>query len=417
MKADLFRSEVFSNRQGEWFGSIVLIRPLSFTALIVGALGVAIALCVFLAFGQYTKKSRVAGQLVPTQGVLKLHTRETAIVRERRVDEGQFVQRGDVLFVLTAERVSAGGEELNDAVAADISMRRDALLREMQAQTALRSQEAKAIEQRLASANGQYTQARTELELQGARVKVAGDMVRRNAQLIEQGFISGAQGQAKESELLAERARETALLRAVSSARADVEALEQSRLQLPLRAGAEQASAERALALLNQEAREQVGRSEMALRAPRDGYVTAIQVDTGHAAHPNLALASLVPAEGELTAHLYAPSRAIGFIEAGRPVLLRYQTYPYQKFGQYEGVVQSVSKSALSPSELATLGSAPTADPLYRIIVKLDSQTVLAYGQPQLLQAGMQLEADILLDRRRLIEWVFEPLLSLARRA
>jgi membrane fusion protein len=29
----------------------------------------------------------------------------------------------------------------------------------------------------------------------------------------------------------------------------------------------------------------------------------------------------------------------------------------------------------------------------------------------------MQVEADVLLDRRRLIEWIFEPLLSLAGRA
>jgi membrane fusion protein len=29
----------------------------------------------------------------------------------------------------------------------------------------------------------------------------------------------------------------------------------------------------------------------------------------------------------------------------------------------------------------------------------------------------MEVQADVLLDRRRLIEWVFEPLLSLAGRA
>jgi membrane fusion protein len=68
----------------------------------------------------------------------------------------------------------------------------------------------------------------------------------------------------------------------------------------------------------------------------------------------------------------------------------------------------------------AELGFVPpdgSREPLYRIKAALDSQTVLAYGRPQPLQAGMQVEADILLDRRRLIEWIFEPLLSLAGRA
>ena len=56
-------------------------------------------------------------------------------------------------------------------------------------------------------------------------------------------------------------------------------------------------------------------------------------------------------------------------------------------------------------------------EPLYRIKAELASQSVSAYGRAQPLQAGMQVEADILLDRRRLIEWIFEPLLSLAGRA
>ena len=56
-------------------------------------------------------------------------------------------------------------------------------------------------------------------------------------------------------------------------------------------------------------------------------------------------------------------------------------------------------------------------EPLYRIKVALASQTVAAYGRAEPLQAGMEVQADVLLDRRRLIEWVFEPLLSLAGRA
>jgi membrane fusion protein len=48
--------------------------------------------------------------------------------------------------------------------------------------------------------------------------------------------------------------------------------------------------------------------------------------------------------------------------------------------------------------------------------VALDRQSVDAYGRPQPLTAGMQLEADVLLDRRRLIEWLFEPLLGLTGR-
>jgi membrane fusion protein len=53
---------------------------------------------------------------------------------------------------------------------------------------------------------------------------------------------------------------------------------------------------------------------------------------------------------------------------------------------------------------------------MYRVTVSLERQDMMAYGTPQALAAGMQLEADVLLERRRLIEWLFAPVLGVAGR-
>ena len=123
-----------------------------------------------------------------------------------------------------------------------------------------------------------------------------------------------------------------------------------------------------------------------------------------------------MPQGASLRADLYAPSRAIGFVKPGDKVLIRYQAYPYQKFGHQEGAVESVAKTALPTQELNGLPT-PTGnnsnEPLYRVSVKLAAQTVNAYGKAQPLQAGMLLDADVLQEKRRLYEWVLEPLYSL----
>ena len=46
----------------------------------------------------------------------------------------------------------------------------------------------------------------------------------------------------------------------------------------------------------------------------------------------------------------------------------------------------------------------------------LARQTAVAYGEPVALQPGMQLEADVLIEQRRLIEWVLDPLFTLTGR-
>jgi membrane fusion protein len=126
-----------------------------------------------------------------------------------------------------------------------------------------------------------------------------------------------------------------------------------------------------------------------------------------------------VPSGAVLQAQLFSPSRAIGFLKEGQRVLLRYEAFPYQKFGFHEGVVVSVSRSAMSPAEMTQQLAGLTAlygtnEPVYRINVELAQQTVTAYGNSVPLQPGMKLEADVLLESRRLVEWMLEPLFSVS---
>ncbi len=61
-------------------------------------------------------------------------------------------------------------------------------------------------------------------------------------------------------------------------------------------------------------------------------------------------------------------------------------------------------------------GTSASSDPLYVAQVELADQSVQAYGRKEPLRPGMVLDADMLLDRRRIVEWIFEPLYGIGRR-
>jgi membrane fusion protein len=115
-----------------------------------------------------------------------------------------------------------------------------------------------------------------------------------------------------------------------------------------------------------------------------------------------------------LEAYLYVPSRAIGFIRPGQLVKVQFQAFPYQRFGTYNGRIIDVSDTILSPLELPIKMS--LSEPVYRVAVELEQQTVTAYGEEVTLQAGMLLNADISVDTRNLMEWLLDPLYSLKER-
>lgn len=151
------------------------------------------------------------------------------------------------------------------------------------------------------------------------------------------------------------------------------------------------------------------------ITAPSDGTVAAVMGDRGLSAKPQSPLLSILPRDAQLQARLLVPSRAIGSVHVGDAVRVRYQAFPYQRYGSFTGAITEISRTLIAPAELD--GTVTVSEPAYRVTVALDSQTI-AVGDTKLpLQPGMQLEADVPLLRRRLIQWVFEPLLAVAGKA
>jgi membrane fusion protein len=117
---------------------------------------------------------------------------------------------------------------------------------------------------------------------------------------------------------------------------------------------------------------------------------------------------TISPADPVLISELYVPSRAAGFVEAGQSVRLLYDAFPFQRFGAARGEVMSVSSTVLTPTEVNA--AVKLEEPVYRVLVRLDRQSVDAFGRPMALQVGMALTADIILENRSLMDWLLQPI-------
>ena len=415
----LFRPEALEHRDRDWLGSIQLTRPVSLSLLTWFAVLVAAAVATYLVLGEYTRKARVSGYLVPDRGVIRLVAPQPATVVESHAADGRSVRRGDVLFVLDIGQATLSGDT-QAAVQSSLALRERSLHGAARQRTQLEQSQIDALDRQIDAMRREFDSMAAETDLQRQRLALAQQAQAQFESLRNQNFVSAAQVRAKAEEVLNVKAQVQGLERQRAAHQREIASLQAQRRDLPLRAQAAQGEIDRDLAALAQQAAESEARQRVVVRAPEDGVLSGVLAEPGQAVTPAVALASLLPAGARLQAQLFAPSSAVGFVRADQTVELRYQAFPYQKFGHQSGEVVQVSRSPLQASELAGL-SLPAAasaggEPLYRITVRLDRQSVAAYGQAQALAPGMQLEADVLLDRRRLIEWLFEPVLGLAGR-
>ena len=99
--------------------------------------------------------------------------------------------------------------------------------------------------------------------------------------------------------------------------------------------------------------------------APVDGQVSALHVIEGQTVLADTLALSLLPVSALFHAELLVPARSIGMLDEAARVRLRFDTYPFEKYGLYGATVERIAGSLILPGD-ARLPVA-VVEPVYRV--------------------------------------------------
>jgi len=167
-------------------------------------------------------------------------------------------------------------------------------------------------------------------------------------------------------------------------------------------------------------------RQNITVSAPRAGVVTfsslvpGRMLDAGDAA----VVIDSEPAQ-PLTAALRIPSRQRGFVREGQVVRIKFDAFPYARFGSYGARIRSISNATIGTSArpavtvVATATAADAALPpdggYYLAWATLAGDTFRSGGDTLRILSGMSGTASIVVERRTIAAWVLEPLFRAMR--
>jgi membrane fusion protein len=142
--------------------------------------------------------------------------------------------------------------------------------------------------------------------------------------------------------------------------------------------------------------------------APESGVVTAIQSSIGAQVHSNTPILSIIPENSPLEIELLLPTRSAGFVKLGDDVKIRFDAFPYQKFGVASGEIMNIDQAVILPTD--KILPIKVNEAMYRVRARLQYQSISAYGKTFPLKVGMMADADIILEKRSLLEWLLDPI-------
>jgi membrane fusion protein len=410
----LFRQAVFAQRYRDVFGATLVPMPVSIKLSLCFTLMIVTSATTLAVVGDFSSKARVTGVTAPEKGLVRVVAPQAGVVTHMAVDEGKWVDAGEALLVTSSSlRRSADGKIASSyqVQVEQLEVRRRQLYAEMRKRLEVAEKAASIVSNRIAAMEHEAKSLQVEQRLQAERVSHAEQELRRYEELRQRGFVTDAVVLQKKDLALEQAAKAQALQRSADSVAKEIGIKRLEIGQIRAQAEVDGWALKQALPGIDREKEQLQTQESTAITAPISGRVTSVSADVGQHLTQGQPVLAIVP-DGRLNAVLFVPSNAIGHVAAGQRALLRFAAFPYQRYGLQRGTVIEVSRAPMSPTD--PLAASWNAGGKYKVVVRLERQSVVAGTDEQAYVPGMQVEADLLQARRKVYQWMFDPLQALA---
>ncbi len=414
MNSPLFRSEALAARRQAQEGAPLNLSSVQNVFLIILAIVIASSLICLVSLGEYTKRSTVSGVVLASGGVVKIFPPQSGFVRRVFVREGQRVAKGQPLLELTndfeegSSRIGVKARAEEELRARSNSLEKSIVLLEESLKSEFNS-----LRLKRKSLQEEHHRIQAQRQNQAGRLKMSQAALERQEELLSFGFISKDALRTRQEDLFDQQAKDVALSREEVVLQRELAMTVAEIESFPTKVKIQVGELERQYRTARLEVIESEARRRGILSATVEGQFEGLSVQVGQPCDPSKPVAKIIQDLDSPVAELYVPSQAIGGVTVGQSVAMRISAFPYQKYGQVLGTISAISRAPITQGESIEAQFLPGSalGVIYRVRVSFRPKPELSP-----LLNGMTIDADIELDRRKIYEWILEPLIGLRRK-
>ncbi|MFA0194646.1 HlyD family secretion protein [Vibrio artabrorum] len=411
----LYRPEFFEAQKQTNEGAILLNNSFNQNIYLLLSMLVFIAVVAFITMGEYTRRETLVGLVSPLGGMVKVQANDSGYVEKLFVKEGDRVESLTPLYEIKTERFDESGIGVKKRILASLESQYQLIIERRQQEEERVDFERQALVEDIVRLDIETNILRNVLNLSKNELALTKELVNKQKVLLKNNFISELDYQKQQLELISKQSQVETHNLNLQRLQREKQSLVTNLNNLDINLSISLKDLDRQLEAMTQSKVEFLYQSDSQVRSPIKGIVASILAEEGHSVVNDQPLLILVPESEKAFVELYAPSRSIGFMKVGQKVRLRFDAFPYEKFGVQTGMITSVSKSSVAPEMIANrrLIKNNEVEGLYQIKVELSKPTITVYGREESLVSGMTVVGDIELDTRKIYEWILEPLYTI----
>lgn len=407
----IFRKEAIDAQRNRLTGKIIIQQRLTGYPLHLLIFVGFIAVIIYLSQCSYSRKETVKGYLLPSKGVIKVVSGRKGVLVNLLVQDGISVEGNQPIAKVRDSQGMTEGVDVSIALRGELHNQLEMLNAELSIQEAIFDKEESRIDIQLIQQNRSLKAIEKAKSTSLQRLDLKEQQYHKNRELHQKGYLTSTELAVVQEEYLEALESYDRLEKELASTLVEIGALTSAKALLPEQRFLKKATIQRIISQLQTQLIGLNNEYEFVITAPESGMVTAVQPSIGSYLTTDTLILSIIPHGSPLEMELLLPTRSAGFVQLGDEVRIRFDAFPYQKFGLIKAHVINIDQALVLPSD--KVFPIKTSEAMYRVRARLETQSITAYGQQFPLKAGMLAEADIIQEKRSLLEWLLDPIYAI----
>lgn len=416
LPARLFRQEVIEHNKNVWLGKITLISRIPTWLVVFISVSLLVAFLLFLIFGSFIRRVNVSGEAIIYPHPVEVFTSYPGVVEKRFIEVGSQVKKGQKLYQIDMPRVTNSGNVSIKNIAAITQQiaKSDEVIKKL---TESRQETINNLGQQLDYYQKAYQQSRSVLADSLSATREMKKALAEYNQYIKSGLITKDQLNNQRYMYQQQQSVYNSLYSQNTSNSLQIINI-QSEIAIRTAEFDNQISqSESQRENLRREYSDAEAKESFFITSPMDGKVESVVVTEGQMVNAGDTMVQISREDRQgLYLVFWLPNDAVPFVSRGEPVNIRYDAFPFEKFGQFPADIVSVSSIPASMNELSHYKNSPINSDrthiasYYKTIVKLERKSLSYAGSELNISSGMKAQATFFLEKRPLYQWMLSPL-------
>lgn len=411
---ELFRAEAIEEKKKRKsnLGNVLLFFPREYKIILISIFIFFFIIAFLLMFFSYNRTVAVKAELILNNGVKPIYIENPGIIKSQYFNEGEYVKAGENIFEITTNRNNFSSNNAISTIEKSLIEKKNAL----NGRKLVQNEMYQVMEENILD---KISIKMKDLDDLNTLLKNLNNIKTEKKSMLERYLSNNLDNSVSLNEISIQKVEYLKIVNEIVELEQQKNRLnedlvnlnyEKNNAKLDLRKNI--FLIEENLKTVEQELTLNEQNNGYILKSPVDGYINVVQDLKGIYLNTGKNIANIIPSNSLVEAMLFIPSSSIGFVKVGGKVNLRYDAYPYQQFGQGEGVIYSISPISVSSENILNAEN-DNSGSYFIAKVKIKDQKIKYNNNIFYLKPGMKAEVDIILENKRVYEWILKPLMYL----